>query len=207
MRLKSTLVEPPGGWFFQEPATGMTFKDIAFSMLVQRVAVHRRNNNIETKGDLASEIETAICARLSPENQVAHCEMGTAYPKSVHWSMIDRFLKSAVAFVTGDENLVSQAEAERRANICAACPLNTGLHGCAMCRQTLNALREKLTTRRTTQDDKLQACSWCLCDNRVQVHVPLSALRAGKRELPNPPSWCWQHPNHQPEAASQSPEV
>lgn len=168
-------------------------KHITFAMLVHLVAQHRANMKIPTKGDLASEVDEAICANLSPANQIAHCEDGQAHPKSVHWTLVDRFLKTAVAFVRGEDGLVPQEEAERRASICAECPLNVGLHGCAMCRATLNVLREKLTSRRTEQDDRLMACGVCGCDNRVQVHVPLPALQAGSGDL-NYPVWCWKHP-------------
>lgn len=195
MKLKSLLVEPPGGWLYTEPSTGHTMKAITFGTLVQRIAQHRANMSIPTKGDLASEIEESICRHLTPENQVAHCELGTAYPKSVHWTLVERFLKTAVAFVLGPDSLVSQEEADRRASICAKCPLNVGLSGCAICRSSLNELRDKLLQRRTESDSLLGACGWCGCDNRVQVHVPISALASGKKDLPDPPEWCWQHPS------------
>lgn len=192
MKLKSLLVEVPGGWLYTQLETGYTMKDVTFNALVQRVAAHRANMAIVTKGDLAAEVEATICARMTPENQIAHCESGTTFPKSVHWSLVERFLKTAVAFVLGPDSLVPQAEAERRASICAGCPLNVGLHGCAVCRATLNELREKLLVRHTEQDSLLGACGVCGCDNRVQVHVPMAALRAGSGDLNYPESWCWK---------------
>lgn len=205
MKLKSLLVEPPGSWRYTEPSTGHSMKHVTFGMLVQLVAQHRANMKIKTKGDLAAEVEDAICHSLSPENQVAHCEMGVTAARSVHWTMIERFLKTAAAYVLGPDTLVTQEEAERRADICADCPMNVGLHGCAICRTTLNELRERLTTRRTAQDDRLLACGVCGCDNRVQVHVPLAALKAGSSELQYPAGWCWKHPNHQPNPIPPAP--
>lgn len=197
MHLKTLLMEPPGGWIYRQPETGLVMKDITFGMLVQRVQQHRTNQKIETKSNLAAEVEAAICAALSPEDQVTHCTGIPTGPRTVHWSHIESFLKTLAAFVVGPDPLVSQEEADRRASICARCPMNVGMHGCAMCRSALDALREKLTTRRTALDDQLKACGWCSCDNRAQVHVPLSALAAGKKSLPLPPTWCWQHPDAQ----------
>lgn len=191
MKLKSLMVEPPGGWRYTQPETGHPMKEITFGMLVQRIAQHRANMKIETKGDLAAEIEEALCATMTPENRIAHCEDGTDHPKSVHWSMVERFLRTAAAYVIGPDSLVSQAEADRRAGICAKCPLNVGLSGCAICRATLNTLRTAVTDRHTEQDFLLGACGVCGCDNRLQVHVPLPALRAGTGDLAYP-DWCWK---------------
>lgn len=192
MKLKTRLAEVPGGWVYTQPDTGWTKKAITFNSLVQAVARHRANMALPIPGDLAAEIEETICKKLSPENQVAHCEDGTTHPKSVHWSLVERFLKTAVAYMLGPDSLVPQEEAERRASICAKCPLNVGLHGCAVCRATLNSLREKLLDRHTEQDSLLGACGICGCDNRVQVHVPIPALTAGSGDLVYPESWCWK---------------
>lgn len=204
MHLKSLLVEPPGSWYYTQPETGHQMKEVTFGMLVQRIAQHRANMKIETKGDLAAEIEKAICNSLSHENQIAHCEFGITAPRSVHWTAIQQFLTTAAAFVLGPDTLVTQEEAERRAGICSQCPLNVGLHGCAICRSTLNSLREKLTTRKTAQDDRLLACGVCGCDNRIQVHVPLSALATGSGDLVYP-AWCWRNPIPPEPAASPTP--
>lgn len=195
-KLKSRLVEPAGGWRYTQKETGWSTKQITFFMLVRAVAQHRANMKLPTPGDLAAEIENAICQSLSPESQIEMCDDGESYTKSVHWGLVDRFLKTMTAFVVGKVPLVPQEEAERRAAICVKCPLNVGLHGCAMCRMTLNALRESVAKRTTTQDSVLQACGVCGCDNRTQVHFPLESLHAGSGDLKYP-EWCWKRPASQ----------
>lgn len=192
MFLKTKDTVPPGGFIYRQPETGHLMKGTTFRELLAKVATHRNNNRIETTSRLSDEIEQAICARLSPEDQHAHCKDGLPSRKTISWREVDRFLGTMAAWAQGGLKLVSQEEAERRAAICEKCPLNIGLHGCGMCRMALNEAREKILKRGTSHDSSLKACGVCGCDNKLQVHVPLNVLKSRQQEGLSYPDFCWK---------------
>ena len=95
---------------------------------------------------------------------------------------------------------VSPELAEKRAATCVACPMNgtgdfsqwyTAPASAAVKRQLEQLQERKLTT---TQDDKLQVCTGCLCPLKLVVHVPIEIKLKNmspdtKRELHES---CWQ---------------
>lgn len=190
MKLKDPNLSPPGSFRYTQPESNHLMVGITLGTLLQLVSQHRQNMGYQTHGNLRAEIEDAICQSLSPEDQVAHCDIGVA-SSSVHWSTVLRFLKTAASWAIGGFQLVPQEEAERRATICATCPLNVALSGCAVCRTTLDEARELLLKRSTSRDAELRACGICGCDNKAQVHFPLEALKQGTGDL-SYPSWCWK---------------
>lgn len=183
---------PPGGWRYTQPETNHPMSGITFRTLLSKVGMHRANQKIESPTkNMAAEVEDAICQAMSPEDQVVWCETGMRVLKSISWTEVAAFLKTAAAWVTGGQQLVTPQEAERRATICAGCPLNVGLHGCGMCRRALQEVREKILARGTSKDAVLEACGVCGCDNKTQVHVPLEVLKRGRTGLQYP-AWCWK---------------
>lgn len=191
LHLKNLKSGPPGGWQYTQPQSGYTMSSIVFYDLVKKVSMHRHNMNYPM-GDVAAEVEAQICSRMSPEDQYAHCETGVRPVKSLHWTLVQRFLVDLVAWLKIGFEPVEQAEAERRAEICKTCPLNVGMHGCGSCRQTLDAVRETVMKLTTPLDSKLQACGVCGCELKTAVHVPLTVLQKGQVNLVFP-DWCWQH--------------
>lgn len=191
MHLKTLDRMPPGGWRYIQPETGHAMVGITFRTLLNKVGDHRANMKIVSERNMAAEVEDAICQALSPEDQVAWCETGMRTLKSISWTEVAAFLKTAAAWVSGGQQLVTPQEAERRATICAGCPLNVGLHGCGMCRRALQEVREKILNRGTSKDSVLEACGVCGCDNKTQVHVPLEVLKRGRAGLQYP-AWCWK---------------
>ena len=41
MRLKSKVIVPPGGWYFDEPASGLKIEANDYDTLIERVITHR----------------------------------------------------------------------------------------------------------------------------------------------------------------------
>jgi hypothetical protein len=199
--LRDLTVGPPGGWHYEQPETHHHMSGITWQALVKKVSQHRQNNNIPQDENLFNEIEEQMCERMSVEDRDAHCGAGARIPKSIGWRQVESFLKTAGAFIASGGQLVDQAEAERRAAICAACPLNVGMHGCGVCRATVDAFRATILQRSTSQDAGLLNCGVCGCENRTQVHIPLETLRAGTGDLDyslNPA--CWKRPENSFEA-------
>lgn len=193
--LTNINIAPAGGWRYVQPETGWTGTAVTFQSLVSMVATHRLNNKIPTEGRLEDAIMDSICSSLSHQDQVANCQPGVRKRTVVGWREVEAFLNVATAWLKAGSELVTQEEAERRAAICVGCPLNVGMGGCAPCRVAIRELRTRVLDRHTTQDEKLQSCGVCGCDNRAQVHVPLAVLRTAQRPEHTYPTFCWKSPD------------
>lgn len=190
--IRDLTVGPPGGWRYWQKETNHWMTGITWQALAKKVAQHRNNNNIPQDENLFNEIEQQMCDNMSVEDRLNYCDAGARLPKSIGWRQVEAFLKTAGAFIASGGVLVDQAEAERRAAICAACPLNVGMHGCGVCRTTVDAFRATILQRSTSQDAGLLNCGVCGCENKTQVHIPIETLRAGTGDLDysvNPSCW------------------
>jgi hypothetical protein len=194
MKLRNLSDGPPGGWRFKHLDTGFVSTGVTFQSLVQKVLQYRQNHQVPIVSEgfarLSDEIEADICASMEPADQASYCDTKFRLLTGIHWKEVWRFLLTLAVWVKTGFTQVPQEEAERRAAICAVCPLNVGLAGCAICRTSLKAMRDALMSASTTQDTKLQACGVCGCDNKTQVHVSIAVLRTAK-ELEYP-DWCWK---------------
>lgn len=199
MHLKDLGTSPPGDWKFTQKESGFSMRAVTFGSLLNKISQHRANMSYPHVSDgyatLAEELEDQICQAMSPSDQVANCEMGLHTPTSVDWKKVGKFLKTMVDWATGHGlKPVSQEEAERRAAICVKCPLNVGMSGCGVCRQGLQAIRVGILNKQTSHDAGLRACGVCGCDNKLQVHVPISVLKTNG-DYKYPEDWCWKATN------------
>jgi hypothetical protein len=205
MKLRNLSDGPPGGWRFKHLDTGYVSTGVTFQSLVQKVVQYRQNHGVPVVSEgyarLSDEIEADICASMGPRDQVAYCDTKFRPLTGIHWREVARFLHTLAAWVKAGFEKVPQEEAERRASICATCPLNVGLAGCAVCRTALKAGRDVLMQASTAQDSRLQACGVCGCDLKTSVHVPLSVLLSDREGLVYP-DWCWKKRGEEFEAAA-----
>ena len=103
-----------------------------------------------------------------------------------------RFLATAKTWILS-RTCVPQEEAERRAEICAMCPLNTdAVMGCTGCINYAAELFSAIGDKKTRAHSNLRSCEVCGCENKVQVWVPEDVLRQHSGEL-SYPNWCWKH--------------
>ncbi len=185
-------VGPPGGWRYEQPETHHYMRGITWQALAKKVAQHRANNHLPA-GNPTEDIEQQMCERMNDADRVRNCNPGKRLPTSVRWENVERFLKTMGAFFVGGGQCVEQSEAERRAAICAACPLNVGMRGCGICRATVEGFRASILRRVTSQDAALLNCGVCGCENKTQVHIPIEALRAGTGDLDySVNTSCWK---------------
>ena len=203
MTLKSLNIAPPGNWRFTCPhcpgEPKITSVGTTFYQLVQRVQQHYDNQNHDSP-NLADEIEAGICASLSPHEQKEYCNTGVRPRTTVSWGEVNSFFHWLAKWLLKGAPLVEHAEAERRAAICATCPYNIFVSGCATCRTSIGVLRNKLIRpEATAQDNHLRACGVCGCDLRTIVHVPIETLRhRGLNEQFAKVPWCWQNDGKKP---------
>lgn len=191
LRNRSNL--PGRMWPAYIAATNTRLEDFSRQALIPRVAAHLRGNNLPPMVNPEEEIDDYICAALSEKQQARMCQFRVEgdYPTAVTTGLAD--VMAFVDFVMENGiKFVPQEEAERRARICAQCPLNVPVSGCSVCEiaRTLMDKSAKLLAGRTTeQDSKLKACACCGCQLQAKVHLDMKVPYRNAKF----PSHCWQN--------------
>jgi hypothetical protein len=140
---------------------------------------------------LDEEIQAQICENMGPEARAVYCRdkeirVGSGEARTVEFADIKHFLST----IAGLRKFVPQSEANRRAEICAGCPMNRSIAGCTPCRNLVSLVFNVIGNRRTPLDARLGACGVCGCSLSASVHIPLENFPAKpKYEYPD---WCWK---------------
>jgi len=178
------------------------FNSRSYNNLVSKVWNHRLAN---AGLDVGSDWREKFDHDLIIQNGL----MGTQWCETLEWypekstsplgiGDIFRFISSAARFLSSGLATVDQEEANRRAAICATCPENVTLDGCAGCHGFAGLLARVKGNLGTDRDAQLNSCKICKCALQLKVHVPLSSISNIGLEYP---SFCWQRPeNDQPSA-------
>jgi len=112
-------------------------------------------------------------------------DVDPARPKKRRLGLDDvlRGARVLLEFKLGGSQLVDQAEAERRAAICAACHMNSGWQRpCSVCQELGDLVRSITGGRSTSKDDRLFSCHVCACALKAAVHLPLETQCLGVTE-------------------------
>lgn len=204
LRFISPMTVPPGGKYFFEVAAlrdygialpdGVTAKFEFPSMdgLLHQVKKYLRSNNIPVPENLTLLVTDYICRSVPLGFCYGESELGRV--RFISSSQIAEGTKLIwqKARMPKGEFYVTQEEAERRAKICADCPMN--LHGiCTSCTSSLSDTLSRLIANRSTPyDDFLDTCALCACGLRAKVHVSLKALAQTQKwayAKANPKCW------------------
>jgi hypothetical protein len=202
MKLKTKQQCPYGGRFdLNLPEKGMVGMGSDFAMLYRNICEWRRANGWPQGLGLEDEVEQETCLRY-PQECIGVDERLIARR---HFTISDvatgtRAFKNQV--VAGNP-LVSQEEADRRASICRACPMNGPIAGgCASCSAGAELLGLLVRGRTTPYDDKLSNCRICACFIKTAVHWALEpqweALSQGQRDqfaFAHERWNCWKYPS------------
>jgi hypothetical protein len=190
MIVKDTTVSPPGGWRYIQPETGFEFTASTLREVVKKVTAHREANGIAI-GDPSADIQDFVCAQLPLGSEDCIHVIEGDYAVKTKFTMDDvkRFIQAAVAAL-GSRGLVDQPEAERRAAICASCPLNTNVKGCWRCRGLAEWLFKLIGARTTAHGSRLNQCGVCGCAIKAKIWLPLDVAKQVSEGYTFP-SWCW----------------
>jgi hypothetical protein len=200
LHVVNTVDVPRGGWRFTVVETGVTVSAGSISSLKRDVRNHLAANQVAVPPDLDAVIEDSACHNLGDSK--AHWCQEVPDPKqgetrqSSRWraSEVLRFLRSVVSWgAKHGFQFVPPEEAERRAAICAWCPLNVPVKGCLGCSGVsvlVRSIRGK--QHKTSVDEQLNVCDACGCELKVKVLVPTEALDSSGVDYP---AWCWQRPS------------
>lgn len=148
------------------------------------------------------DYESAACEQLPPgsclyengarpapfDGEMTVEALGAAGHALIHLVMASMF---------GDSPLVDQAEAERRAAICARCPMNVQVRACLSCKgaEGIKGLIHKVTGGNVTSVDKdLYNCRVCTCSLKTIVWIKPEILAKGftDSQRARTPSCCWK---------------
>jgi hypothetical protein len=190
MIVKDTSLAPPGGWRYTQPETGFEFTASTLREVVRKVTAHREANGIAV-GDPSADIQDFVCAQLPIGSEDCTHVIEGDYALKTHFTMEDvkRFVQAAVAAL-GSRGLVEQTEAERRAAICASCPLNTTIKGCWRCKGMAEWLFRLIGARRTAHGSRLNQCGVCGCAIKAKIWLPQDVAQQVSEGYTFP-SWCW----------------
>ena len=185
---------PPGGWRYVQMETDFEFSASTLRGLMQKVTAHRQANGIAL-GDPRGDIEDFVCAQLPLGSEDCEAILDTGDFSDIalksHFTMDDvkRFIQAAVAAL-GSRGLVDQPEAERRAAICASCPLNTSVKGCWRCKGLAEWLFRLIGARTTAHASRLNQCGVCGCAIKAKIWLPQDVAQQVSEGYTFP-SWCW----------------
>jgi hypothetical protein len=190
MIVTNTSVTPPGGWRYVQPETGFEFAASTLRELVKKVTSHREANGIDV-GDPSADIQDFVCAQLPVGSETCSHVIEGDYALKTHFTMEDvkRFIQAAVSALAG-RGLVDQTEAERRAALCASCPLNTTVKGCWRCKGLAEWLFKLIGARTTAHASRLNQCGVCGCAIKAKIWLPLDVAKRVSEGYTFP-SWCW----------------
>ena len=179
---KST--SPSGGWKIKVPKTGIEFKHYDYKSICNAYRSHCNANGIFLTPRWEEEFISEMC-KQNPHwgNSCTKINMKNIQKRKISVSSVLSFLNMMKAWaqstISGNSAFVSQEEAEKRASICASCPMNATLQfSCGACMSAVITLISSIIGNRKTERDKdLGACLVCSCSLKAAVHVPVDVQK------------------------------
>lgn len=187
-------VVPPGAYRFYvgETDTEITASPYDVKQLKRLVRDHLKANGIERdEPEFTEWFEHELCAQLMLSSE--YCEgADDAYkPKTIRIGDVVRFAKAVAKWTAKKFKCVPKEEAERRAKICASCPMNRPVR-CLGCANIMPELMRVIGGRTTSMDKRLKSCMACSCALRAMVHLPGKILRDTSPEGAVYYEKCWK---------------
>lgn len=184
MRVTSPGRGTENNWRYVQPETGVVFTGFSFWQVSNDVRQHRA----AMKLDLSEGWEERFQDELCQQNEQVTCTGRKLSVKKRRLTLLDlrRFF---ITMTNWKGNMVDQAEADRRANICSTCPLNVTVGGCWGCAGMMKKVVELVGNKQTSRDSALESCKVCGCVLRAKVWLPVDA--EANKGLEYPPH-CWQ---------------
>lgn len=187
-----------GSYSVTDPVTKVLCGATTFEGLIHRVgAVRTAMGAHSTIGlSLREELETMIC-ELYPQDCTG-VDMSKPRKRNLTLTDVIHGTKVLASFVAAGSQPVTRAEAERRAQICKACPYNirfpTPCTG--VCGELLSIALRVSGNQGTQYDRALHSCSICSCYNAAQIWIPMEHLERGvtedmKKQFAAVPG-CWK---------------
>lgn len=180
----SRILQPHGGAFhIEDPMTKYPLMGTHFEMLFNKAVAYRRANSLPMGLDFEDEIEAAVCARYPAECEHNKRAIGVSLVAPGLYD-VARASMAMINHKLDGSQLVSQEEANRRAQICRNCPFRAQMTlPCSRCFSALENVVGWITgSRGTPFDEKLSACGICRCYISASVWLPVDVQCVGTTE-------------------------
>lgn len=196
MCLAAKSSPPYGGlWEINRPDIGIVGSGYIFDVLVDNCRKWRLANGLPVGIGFEREVEAACC-QAKPD----HCRPcdPKLHPRSITFNDLMTGTTSMFSFIVKGRPLVTAAEAERRANICATCPFNVPFKTpCSGICASLKAMVASIVgAASTSRDADLQSCYICGCFLKSAVWLPLDMqikpLSAQQKTALETVPHCWK---------------
>jgi len=193
MNVKLSLIKqsvcPPNGFRYVFPGDGYAVVAFTYNDWVENARAHLRVNGLEVPADLAAVMEDQLCQTLEPGWCMYDDPMRPRVNTDLNWDDVKVGLVTFGKWLAVGCATVEQAEAERRASICARCYMNVAIGGCSACQKVVS---EVVGKRKTKLDGVLRACAVCRCVLRAKVWFPQNALASQNEKGQSLyPGHCW----------------
>jgi hypothetical protein len=175
-RIITRINSPHGGdVLLYDPLTNFEIHGTTFNMAYDRLCNYRRSNGHPIGLDFPEQIEEQFCNRYPNECEVNRRTLGVPLAAPGLYD-VARASAIMIKHKINDSELVSQDEANRRAQICRNCPLRAQMTlPCSRCFSALENVVGWITgARGTPYDEKMSACGVCSCYISASVWLPLS---------------------------------
>lgn len=174
---------PHGGmWNFPDPRDGQLVQANRYDLLDQKLRKKSVSNGWPIGLGWDEWIEDILCkqhpSECAPEGQKLHKR------RRMDLGDVLRGTTVMIAHKLAGSPLVEQAEADRRANICAQCPRNVIFaKPCSgICQELKDLASSTIGGRHVSAENKLEQCDICGCWLRVAVWFPLEIQCKGTTE-------------------------
>lgn len=199
--LHNPMKAPPGGFSYVIPETGYHIRNVMqLDAVVDRAYQHYSANRIDHPTNLKELIQDYVCHERPgpwchedgvtfPETPIAGDDSPTTMEKLVVAT------RSIARHILHGRHTVSQAEANRRSEICVGCPKNKPIEGCRPCNSSAMeaAIAYIVGSKGTPNDARLLGCVACGCHLRAKVWVKHEHIVTGMTETQRARYWvnCW----------------
>lgn len=180
---------PPEGYRYVDPVSGFVAHAWTYTDWLDVERRHLYANNREIPATLEADMQEQICKTLPP-GWCLYDDPNRRRPSPiVYFSDVTAGLKTFARWIASGMKYVTQAEADRRASICAKCYLNVDVQGCAGCAQ---AVKEVIGDKKSRYDFALRSCAVCKCFLKAKVHFPMATLSSDSDAHQDMyPDFCW----------------
>jgi len=192
-RLRNRKETPPCQWRYLEMETGYLFNENDHAALLSAVAKHREYKGLPSDPDTVLElVEAQLCLTL--DDSRCHRDPGDTpqiidKTHAIDGKLVLGFNKALFSFLKDGLQFANREEAQRRADICAACPLNKSLTQCS-CSAFYKIIEKMIPAER--RDKRISVCASCGCSLQAKVNMEDSVIQASTPDASNFPEWCWQ---------------
>ena len=185
-----TVVPAGGMWKYTDPVTGVPLSSNSLTVLLQKVKSQRTSNGYVVESGWEQVVIDEICQ----QNPGIHCVEAGVQEIHMTGDDVKRFLLT-LKELYGQE-LVSDEEHRRRADICLSCPKMADVSCTFPCGWVSRTLTEMLGGRKIHRPAELhkKGCSACSCNLDAKTYYPLGVLKAVDEKLGKRPDYwenCW----------------